>query len=337
MRAFLCRVCRSPLVIEDIACTVCGTAVGYSRLEGDMVPIYNGTYLDTGGAHWFRCRNGDLSDCNWLVPYDGEQCFSCGLTRTRPPDADLEGLALYPVAESAKRHLIAELDRIGLPIVTRAEDPISGLCFDLLSSVNEQIIMGHDRGVVTIDLQEGDDVIRVRMQREFGEPFRTMLGHFRHEIGHYYEMRLVRGRDLIAKTREVFGNEDAPYQDAIDRHYREGPPPGWEASYISSYATMHPFEDFAETFAHFLHIRDAVDTAHNFGLIGADDDEDGVPFADVVRNTWMPLSTALNQINRSMGRRPLYPIKLADRVIEKLDFVARLVADAAQHRYDASA
>lgn len=325
MRAFLCRVCHSPLVIDDSKCNVCGTALGYSRLEGDMVPIYNGTYLDTAGAHWSLCRNGDLSGCNWLVPYAGEQCFSCGLTRTRPPDADLEGLALYPVAEGAKRHLIAELDRIGLPIVTRAENPENGLCFDMLSSVNEKIMMGHDNGVVTIDLQEGDDVIRVKMQREFGEPFRTMLGHFRHEIGHYYEMLLVHG-DWVQRTRAIFGDETEPYQEAIERHYAEGPPMGWESSYISSYATMHPFEDFAETFAHFLHIRDAVDTANNFGLIN--DDDEGAQFGELVRKTWIPLSVALNQINRSMGRRPLYPFRLEDRVIEKLEFVAALAAGA---------
>ncbi|HJR88648.1 MAG TPA: putative zinc-binding metallopeptidase [Aeromicrobium sp.] len=329
MRAFLCRVCGSPLVIEDVECPQCQTAVAYSRLEGDMVPVFNGTYLDAGGARWFRCRTRELSGCNWLVPYEGEQCFSCGLTRTRPPDADLDGLALYPVAEGAKRHLIAELDRIGLPIVTRAEDPEQGLCFDLLSSVNEKITMGHDHGAVTIDLQEGDDVIRVKMQREFREPFRTMLGHFRHEIGHYYEMLLVRGQERMAQTREMFGDETEPYQEAIERHYREGPPRGWEASFISSYATMHPFEDFAETFAHFLHIRDAVDTAHNFRLVTADDDS--VTFGDLVRNTWIPLSTALNQINRSMGRRPLYPVRLADRVIEKLEFVAALAAEATPH------
>jgi hypothetical protein len=327
MRAFRCRVCDSPLVIEDVECPVCLTSTGYSRLEGDMVPVVDGTYLDAGGSRWFRCRTKELTGCNWLVSYEGEQCFSCALTRTRPPDADLDGLALYPVAEGAKRHLIAELDRIGLPLVTRAEDPDQGLCFDMLSSVNEKIIMGHNRGVVTIDLAEGDDVIRVKMQREFGEPFRTMLGHFRHEIGHYYQMLLVRDGERIAQTRELFGDESAPYQEAIERHYREGPPRGWEASYISSYATMHPFEDFAETFAHFLHIRDAVDTANNFGLIDADDES--MKFGDLVRTAWIPLSTALNQINRSMGRKPLYPFRLPDRVIEKLDFVATLAAEAA--------
>lgn len=290
-----------------------------------MVPVRDAAYVDAAGDMWFRCRNFFRSDCNWLVPGPGEQCFSCGLTRTRPTDADLEGLALFTVAEGAKRHLIAELDRIGLPIVTRAQDPEEGLCFDLLSSVNEKITMGHNRGAITIDLQEGDDVIRVRMAREFREPYRTMLGHFRHEIGHYYELKLVLadpGRTEAA--RRLFGDERVDYQTALDRHYREGPPAGWESSYISSYATMHPFEDFAESFAHFLHIRDAIDTAHAFGLIEVDDDTD-LAFGDLVRHVWIPLSTALNQMNRSMGRRLLYPFRLADPVIEKLEFVARLV------------
>lgn len=290
-----------------------------------MVPVVEAAYVDAAGVMWFRCRNFFMSDCNWLVAAPGDQCFSCGLTRTRPPDADLEGLALFTVAEGAKRHLIAELDRIGLRIVTRAEDPDEGLCFDLLSSVNEKITMGHNRGAITIDLQEGDDVIRVKMAREFREPYRTMLGHFRHEIGHYYELKLVLDDPRLTEAaRTLFGDERADYQTALDRHYRDGPPAGWESSYISSYATMHPFEDFAESFAHFLHIRDVIDTAHAFGLIAVDDDTD-LAFGDLVRQVWIPLSTALNQVNRSMGRRPLYPFRLADPVIEKLEFVARLV------------
>lgn len=325
MRAFACRVCGSPLVIENARCAQCGTAVGYSRFERDMVPIVDNAYVDASGTMWFRCRNFFLSECNWLVPGPGEQCFSCGLTRTRPPDADLEGLALYTVAEGAKRHLIAELDRIGLPVVTRAEDPAEGLCFDLLSSVSEKVMMGHVSGVITIDLQEGDDVIRVKMQREFREPFRTMLGHFRHEIGHYYEALLVlKDPERTEAARALFGDERADYREALERHYSDGPVASWESSYISSYATMHPFEDFAESFAHFLHIRDAIDTAHAFGLIAVDDED--VAFGTLVRHTWIPLSTALNQLNRSMGRKPLYPFVLADRVIEKLEFVARLVS-----------
>lgn len=326
MRGFTCRVCASPLFLENSVCVSCGSDLGFSRQEQDIVPLVDGRYVDAGGLVWHGCRNLHLSGCTWLATTESGQCFSCDLTRTRPSDVDVEGLAQFPIAEAAKRHLIIELDRIGLPIVTRADDPDQGLCFDLLSSVNERIVNGHDHGVITIDLAEGDDVRRVRMQRDLGEPYRTMLGHFRHEIGHYYEMLLVRGPELIERTRAMFGDENKPYQEAIDRHYAHGAPSGWESSYISSYATMHPFEDFAETFAHFLHIRDAVDTAHNFGLSVADDRQ--VDFGTLVRGTWIPLSIALNQLNRSMGRRPLYPFLLPDQVIEKLEFVATLVAGA---------
>lgn len=324
MRAFACRVCGSALFFENSVCVSCGTHLGYSRSERDIVPVTDGTYVDAQGLVWHVCRNLGLSGCTWLSTLAGGQCFSCDLTRTRPSDADLEGLAQFPVAETAKRHLIVELDALGLPIVTRAEDPDEGLCFDLLSSVNERIVIGHDHGVITIDLAEGDDVRRVRMQRELGEPYRTMLGHFRHEIGHYYEARLVVG-DLIGRARELFGDESAPYDVAVDQHYREGPPPGWDESYISSYATMHPFEDFAETFAHFLHIKDTLGTAQAYGLVGADIGGGRGSFADLVRDEWIPLSTALNELNRSMGRSPLYPFVLPEPVLHKLEFVASLM------------
>lgn len=323
MRAFACRTCGNRLFFENSVCVACGSPLGYSRGEGAIVPVTDGAYVDADGLVWHMCRNLHLSGCTWLARLDGGQCFSCDLTRTRPSDADLEGLAQFPIAEAAKRHLIAELDELGLPIVTRADDPDEGLCFDLLSSVTERIVIGHDHGVITIDLAEGDDVQRVRMQRELGEPYRTMLGHFRHEIGHYYETRLVTG-DLAEEARLLFGDESRPYDDAVECHYRTAPPPGWEESYISSYATMHPFEDFAETFAHFLHIRDTLGTAEAHGLVAVS----AGSFADVVRDEWIPLATALNEINRSMGRRPLYPFVLPDPVVAKLQFVAALVASS---------
>jgi hypothetical protein len=325
MRAFACRVCGSALFFENSVCVSCGTNLGYSRGESDIVPVTDGRYVDADGLVWHVCRNLGLSGCTWLSSLEGGQCFSCDLTRTRPSDADLEGLAQFPVAEAAKRHLIVELDALALPIVTRADDPVDGLCFDLLSSVNERVVIGHDHGVITIDLAEGDDVRRVRMQRELGEPYRTMLGHFRHEIGHYYEARLVVG-DLVARARELFGDESVPYDAAIDRHYRDGPPPGWDQWYISSYATMHPFEDFAETFAHFLHIWDTLSTAQAYGLIDLENERvRGGSFADLVRDEWIPLSTALNELNGSMGRGPLYPFVLPEPVVQKLEFVASLM------------
>jgi hypothetical protein len=182
--------------------------------------------------------------------------------------------------------------------------------------------------VITIDLAESDNAHRERVRAQLAEPYRTMLGHFRHEIGHYYQWQLVRGEELTARFRELFGDETLDYRAAIDRHYRQGPPAGWEGSYISTYATMHAHEDFAETWAHYLHIRDTIDTARAVGLLTEAPRPDGGEFRQVVRAVWIPLSVALNRINRSMGKEDLYPFVIPGPVLDKLDFVAALVPKA---------
>jgi hypothetical protein len=177
--------------------------------------------------------------------------------------------------------------------------------------------------VITLDLAESDDAHREKVRVDLDEPYRTMLGHFRHEVGHYIEWQYVRG-DLINKARELFGNEEESYPDAIERHYNEGPPQGWERNYISMYATMHPFEDFAETFAHYLHICDTIETASAHGLSTVGSPQDFTSFRDLVTGVWIPLSVALNQINRSMGKGALYPFVIPAPVLQKLQFVADL-------------
>ncbi len=160
--------------------------------------------------------------------------FSCDLTRTRPNDTDAKGLTQFVVAERAKRHLIAELDALRLPIITRSEDPEKGLAFDLLSSVNENVTIGHANGIITIDLAESEDAYRERMRAKLDEPYRTMLGHFRHEVGHYFEGVLVFGSaERAEQARTLFGDDTQDYGEAIDRHYSEGAPAGWEERYIS--------------------------------------------------------------------------------------------------------
>lgn len=327
MKAFSCRVCGNALFFENSVCISCGTNLGFSRDEREIVPVdADGRYVDGDGLVWHVCRNLDLSGCTWLSRTEGGQCFACDLTRTRPSDDDVEGLAQYPVAEAAKRRLVVELDTRGLPITTRDDDPEHGLCFDMLSSVEENVVIGHDDGVITIDLAEGDDAHRKKVQAELAEPYRTMLGHLRHEVGHYYEMVLVQGEQRIEACRELFGDETRDYQAEIDRHYAEGPPEDWQDSFISTYATMHPFEDFAETFAHWMHISDTVETARAYGLATVDPDAFSL-FSDLVRGVWVPLSTALNQINRAMGADDLYPFVIPDPVLAKLDFVADLAKD----------
>jgi hypothetical protein len=325
VKAFRCRQCDKPLHFENSRCVSCGTRLGFSREERAIVPVDDeGTYVDSDGDRWFVCKNLTLSGCTWLTPTDGGQCFSCDLTRTRPNDEDAVGLANFPAAERAKRHVIFELDTLGFAVVGQHQDPANGLAFDLLSSVEENVVIGHANGVITIDLAESEASHREQVREKLGEPYRTMLGHFRHEIGHYYEWQLIRGDELMTRCRELFGDESKDYQAEIDRHYAEGPPAGWESSYISSYATMHPFEDFAETWAHYLHICDTIETASEYSLTTVGTVSSFTQFRDVVVGIWMPLTVALNMINRSMGHDDLYPFVIPEGVLDKLDFVATL-------------
>ena len=320
MRAFSCDTCGEQVYFDNTLCLSCDSPLGWSRAEQRIKVVPDD---DT------RCSQRTLNGCNWIVATPG-LCDCCALTRTRPDDHDVVGLPQYYVAEQAKRRLVAELDALGLPVAPRDEQG-RGLAFDLLSSVDENVVTGHADGVVTIDLAESDDAHRERVRLEMGEAYRTMLGHLRHEIGHYYEMVLVADDATRAATRDLFGDESADYQQAVDRHYADGPPADWPERYVSAYATMHPFEDFAETFAHVLHVRDGLETAHAHGLMG-DPQVAERPFADVVLDTWLPLTRALNQMNRSMGQGDLYPFVLSAPVVDKLAYVHHLVTASSRRQ-----
>ena len=336
MRDFTCPNCGQHLTFENSLCLSCGSALGFSLDDMALLVIAAKEDEEHAGAvdagEYELCANLHLAECNWLVPVHTVRrlCKSCALTRTRPNDADTAALAAFAVAEQAKRRLIAELHELELPITDRDEDPRYGLAFDLLSSESEKVFTGHHNGVITLDLAEGDDVHREQLRKAMSEPYRTLLGHFRHEIGHYYFYRLV---DSSAEYRprfcELFGDPDADYQEALDRHYREGAPSGWEKSFVSSYATMHPAEDWAETFAHYLHIRDTLDTCAAFGMAPAAATFDrralGPSGFDTIIDMWLPLAWALNMINRSMGRDDLYPFVLPVRLLDKMRFIHTII------------
>ena len=325
MKAFRCRVCDKPLHFENSRCVSCDSRLGFSRSERAIVPVdEKGRYVDADGLEWFLCRNLTLSGLHLADRRaTAVSASAAGSPAPGPTTTTPIGLANYPAAERAKRHLVVELDGLGFPIVGKDTDPDNGLAFDLLSSVEENVTIGHANGLITIDLAESSAAHREQVREKLGEPYRTMLGHFRHEVGHYYEWQLVKG-ELRTRYRELFGDESADYQGEIDRHYAEGPPAGWESSYISSYATMHPFEDFAETWAHYLHICDSIETASEYGLTTVGTITSFTSFRDVVVGIWMPLSVALNMINRSMGHEDLYPFVIPAAVLDKLDFVASL-------------
>ncbi|HVW80739.1 MAG TPA: putative zinc-binding metallopeptidase [Mycobacteriales bacterium] len=333
MRDFLCPRCGLRLAFENSQCLGCGSPLGFDL---DSLALL---VLEPGDG-FRRCANAEIATCNWIVRADASAtlCRSCRLTRTRPPDDDTVGLPEFAAAEAAKRRLIVELTELALPITGRDDDPERGLCFDLLSSVAGPVTTGHADGVITLDLAESDDVHREQLRISMDEPYRTLLGHFRHEIGHYYFLVLASSGEPREEFEQLFGDPDADYQAALDRHYREGAPADWSDSFISSYAAMHPAEDWAETFAHYLHIRDTIDTAAAFGLApaGATLDKPLATAAgfDHIIGIWLPLTWALNMVNRSMGHPDLYPFVLSNAVLDKMRLVHRLVTGAAERPND---
>jgi hypothetical protein len=352
MLAFSCNNCGQLVFFENTGCLHCGAPLGVVPFLGvvafEQEPT-EGTYRiigDTGGRRFARCANADRLTCNWMVDAEeaGAQCRSCRLTRTLPNDDDPAAVEPLMVAEEAKRRLVYQLDVLGLPVVDRTQDPEFGLAFDLLSSRDVPVTTGHADGVITIDLAESDDVHRAGVAQAMGEAYRTMLGHMRHEIGHYYWQVFARDPEVLGRIRDVFGDDTIDYAEALQRHYGDdGPPPGWEDRYVSAYATTHPWEDWAETFAHYLHIRGTLQTAAAYGVVVTgpaavsgsdgellssfprDESLERLPFDDILAD-WLPLTYALNELNRAMGRPALYPFVLAPQVVAKLDLVHRLVA-----------
>jgi len=327
MRVFTCQTCHQLVFFENTRCVRCDSGLGYDHETREIVTLPGGLEDST---EWHACRNAVLAGCNWLVRRPGSRCASCVLTRTRPADDDIDGLQDLRKAEAAKRRLLFELGELGLP-VEGAHERDGGLVFDLLSSEAQPVSTGHAAGVITLDLAEADDSDRAARREQLGEPYRTVLGHFRHEIGHYYWPLLVESDPrLLQECRALFGDEREDYQAATKRHYREGPPEHWHRRHVSAYATMHPWEDWAETWAHYLHITSSTQTAAAYGLRTplAEPEEAAAWGFRAIIDTWIPLTIAMNAMNRSMGRSDLYPFVLTARVIEKLTFVDRVVRAA---------
>ncbi len=337
-----CERCASTVFAESLQCPVCSAPVGFHPPTLSF-RVLDGETVEIDGRTWAACSNRDWR-CNWLAPRDepSAQCFSCRLTRRRPPSdetADLERLADAAVD---KRRLLMQLRYLGLPITPYYERE-GGLAFDLLAGTpSEPVMIGHANGVITIDLNETLDDRREGVRVRLGEAYRTMLGHFRHEIGHYYQGILVDSDAAWAECRALFGDERASYQDAIDRHYRFGAPEGWADSFISEYATMHPWEDFAECFAHYLHITGTLATAARGGVtldaerVSGHSDASVVPLEDYsaqpidrMLDDWHWLSLLFNRVNRTMGKDDLYPFRISAPVAEKLAYVHRIVTRVA--------
>ena len=341
---------------------VCSTPLGYDTGSGQLTPLEAGDqpaeWQPYGSAaqaldgsvstapQYRRCANLETpAACNWLIeatqPSANIFCRACSLNRTIPDLADPhhpENSLYWGRVELAKRRMLAGLIGLGLPVVSKYEDAVNGLAFDLISSQPgaSPILTGHDSGLITLNLQEADDGIRESIRSAMGEPYRTLLGHFRHETGHYYWDRLIKNSVWVDGFRQVFGDESQNYAASLQNHYATGPAKDWWLNFVSSYGASHPWEDWAETWAHYLHMCDTLDTATSFGLTVNAQLLEFTPFTPdalydannetasdflTFLNEWTGLTVLLNEMSRSMGQLDFYPFVLPKQVVTKLHFV----------------
>jgi hypothetical protein len=344
MKLFNCQNCRQVLYFENSKCIRCGFQLGY-RPQGNAMVALTAT-----GENWQElgmprrlhrfCANAQYDACNWLIPAEQPDafCVACRHNRVVPDLSQPSNLWAWRKIEVAKHRLFYSLLRLGLT-------DLRGLQFEFLSdpagTQAPPIMTGHNEGLITIALAEADDAEREKRRTSMNEPYRELLGHFRHEIGHYFWERLIGEERRIDSFRDIFGDENQHYAAALQRYYANGPAPNWQEGFVSAYATSHPWEDFAETWAHYLHIVDTLEMAAAFGIrVSPRLDTQGdlktdinvdpytAPNFSAVVDAWLPLTFALNGINRCMGQADLYPFILSPLVIQKIDFIHLLIRDA---------
>lgn len=358
MKLFRCQHCNQTVFFENTHCERCGHRLGYDWRKQAIVtlesadgetgwrwqPVQEGKKNSTN--EYIFCANAAHNACNWLVnPANGEIfCMACRLNTVIPDLTIPDHLHEWQQIELAKHRLIYSLLRLGLPVPNRTEEPETGLSFEFLANHTNpdgsitKVTTGHADGVITLNINEADDVERERMRQDMNEAYRTLLGHFRHEIGHYYWMRFAKNEKWLHAFRKTFGDEQQDYGAALEQHYANGAPKDWADSYISAYATVHPWEDWAESWAHYLHIVDTLETAFAFGMTLAPlagetatlhTDVDFDPYQernfDVISATWFPVTFAMNSLNRSMGIPDLYPFVTSTPALDKIGFIHRTI------------
>lgn len=347
MKRFRC-ACGKEIFFDNTRCLHCSRDVGFLPHNSDLevhaqAGLYESAPANTEGR-LRPCQNAAIGVCNWLIDpeVDGAAalCKSCRLTRVVPDLSVPENVSRLGHVESAKRRLLFGLMTLGVPVPSKDDDP-SGLCFEILAELGDQKVMiGHANGVITIALTEADPVHRERERCRLGETYRTVLGHLRHEVGHFYFDRLIAGSAQIEEFRRVFGDERADYTAALEHHYSAGPPTDWQQRFVSAYASAHPWEDWAETWAHYLHACAATQTAMEHGVRTEDGKAleraeqvlagkrlSGPEFTQFVE-VWTHTATVMNELNRSLGAHEPYPFVLAGPVVEKLHFVHEAVRRA---------
>ena len=350
MKLFQCAKCFNPVFFENTVCEKCRSPLGYLSLQNTLSTLVerDGAWKAAVDSQTFYryCRNHEYGVCNWLVPAASEKnlCIACDLNRTIP-DLNRKGnLRSWQDIEIAKHRLVYSILRFGLPLQNKSEAPDTGLAFDFLSDERadrnqNSVLTGHANGLVTINIAEADSVHREQTREKMAEPYRTLIGHFRHEIGHYYwEKLVIENKINLQMFRNLFGDERVNYAESLGQYRQTGAPDNWREQFVTAYATAHPWEDWAESWAHYFHIVDTLETAHSFGIclapnlpnlsvlnMQADFDPYDQSEFDAIVECYIPLTLAINSLNRSMGQPDLYPFVLPSPVLEKLRFIHQLL------------
>jgi hypothetical protein len=349
MRTFHCDKCGQQVFFENIRCERCGSMLGYqlehhaiSSFEPSGEGLWKSLNPVNEGKVYKQCINYSREDvCNWMLPaeHSNEYCPSCQLTHIIPALTSEKNRVFWKRLEAAKRRLLYTLRDLKIHPVPKSADPEHGLAFEFLEDTPERKVMtGHASGVITLNIAEADPAHREKTREQMHEPYRTLLGHFRHESGHYYFDRLIVGTRWLEPYRELFGDERADYGESLQRHYKEGPRADWEQHFISSYASSHPWEDWAETWAHYLHMTDTLDTAYACGLrvkpkkpgepeMKISDRPQSIDDFDELMSAWFGLTYVLNSLNRSIGMPDAYPFSLSPPVVQKLGFIHQVLLE----------
>jgi hypothetical protein len=355
MKVFHCDHCAALVFFENVRCVNCHHALAYLpdlEIVGSLNEASDGLWTSplprSDGRKYRLCENYAKSNvCNWAVPAQDPNplCRSCRLTRVIPDLGKPGNQEAWYKLEAAKRRLVYSLLRLGCPLKSKADDPEQGLAFEFLADAGTPgvppVHTGHASGLITLNVAEADDAEREKRRVALHEPYRTLLGHFRHEVGHYYWERLVQDGPGHGRFRELFGDERKDYAQALKGHYEKGPPADWQARFVSAYAASHPWEDWAESWAHYLHITDTLEIAAACGLSlrppRADEPSlrhptvpggDGAEPFDKVIADWLSLTYVLNNLSRGLGQPDAYPFVLPGAAIEKLRFVHHTIASA---------
>ncbi|MAW95106.1 MULTISPECIES: putative zinc-binding metallopeptidase [unclassified Leeuwenhoekiella] len=347
MKIFQCSNCKNPIYFENTFCEKCGNSLGYLFDAEEMLsfPSKETTvaHPDTQNTLTY-CANHSLDACNWLVSNTDEEsfCEACETNHMIPDLSFPENKLDWQKIEAAKRRLFYSLHKLNLPYVFILNNEKLELSFDFLASDPNKpnaVKTGHANGRITLNINEADSVHREYIKEQLSERYRTLLGHFRHEVGHFYWDALIKPNPkVLQEFRRLFGNDTLDYGQALQKHYQNGPPSNWRERYISSYATMHPWEDWAETWSHYLHIMDMLETAYHFGLeidpdlkknTNLDVSCDFDPYEEVsmrkIIKHYLPLTYVVNSLSRSMGVADLYPFVISEPVIQKLAFIHKVV------------